>query len=393
MPNRKSTKSRRATSVRKPLTTFPKSQPQSVVRARSASTRIASRDGRVHDPSTTTPARIGQAVGDVGIHLSPTTEAYMHAIANPSDAPAAGMAVGGIPSEKMKVWSRGSFATGTTGFGYILVRPATGAATGAGVTAVMGVTSLSSYTGSTMSNVVGANTQAVISNSTYVPSQFSATGVKYRLVAAEVRVRYVGTELNRGGNAVVYCDPNHNSVAAYGQAQLLTNPSAGRSDIEMAEWISCKYNGVVDPTEENYSFGFTEADNKANNWCMAIAIQSAAVAQPFDYEVYAHFEIIGANSTNLSSTISDPVGHGAVNTAAQTAQIEHPGSHEEPDYMHKLASGALHVIANGASRVGDILGQEGTAKAVVHAVEKYAPKISGFIGKYGKYAEMAAMLL
>ena len=270
-----------------------------------------------------------------------------------------------------------------------MCRPATAAANDS----IMGTASASTYALTTMSAAPGATVFGLQSNSSYITSQFSAAGVKYRLVSSEIRVRYVGTELNRGGNAVVYCDPNHNNVSGFNQAILLSNPSAGRSDIEMAEWISCKYNGVVDPTEENYAFAFGTVDSKANNWLMAIAIQSAVAAQPFDYEIYCHFEIIGANSTNLSSTISDPVGHGAVNTAAQTAQIAHPGSHEEVDYMHKLASGALHVVAAGASRVGDILGQEGTAKAVVHAVEKYVPKIAGFVGKYGKYAGMAAMML
>lgn len=334
---------------------------------------------------TTAPARLGQSPGDVGIHLSPATESYMHSVLNPADAPAAGMPVGGIPSEKNKCWTRGKMNTGTTGFGFIMVSPGLGMANDS----VSIYNSIGTYAGSTLTTaatgVVSAN-----SNSPYASSAFSASGLKGRLVACEVRIRYTGTELNRGGDCTVFCDPNHQELNGLTDVQLLANASAGRSDIEMREWISCKYNGVVDPNEESFVTALTPTAMKCANKCMAIVINSAVAAQPFDYEVYWHFEIIGSLGASMTATSPDNVGHAAVNSATQKAQIDHAGSHEEEGFLHKAVTTVLHTVTSGISKVGDILSQEGVAKTVEHGIAKYLPKVAGFVGKYGP---MAAMIL
>lgn len=327
----------------------------------------------------TAPASLGQNPGQVGLQVSTAAEAYMHGITNPSDAPACGMPIGGIPSEKNKCWARGRMSTGTAGAGYILGIPSGITCSDSNCAFVTGPL----FAGTTISNTVVTNSViAVKSNSSYTYSQFGSATLKSRFVCGEIRVRYIGTELNRGGDAVVYCDTNHNSLLNYTEANLLSYAAAGRSFIGMNDWISCKYNGVVDPNEENFIIDPSSSVLTKNaNPCMAIWINSAVPAQPFDYEVWGHFEVIGSLGANMTTVAPDPTGHTATNSAAQETQINHPGSHEEPGYMQGLLTKVFHTVATGASKVGDILSDKGTQSIIKSALEKYGPKVLGTVLK------------
>jgi len=328
----------------------------------------------------TAPAALGQEPGQVGLHVSNSTEAYMHGIANPSDAPACGMPIGGIPSEKNKCWSRGRMSTGTNKLGFILFSPSSIAANNIPCAWV----TEDSFAGTVIS-APGTPTAGVTpktSNSPYGIAQFGSDLLKARFVCGEIRVRYIGTELNRGGDATVYCESNHNTLVGYDETKLLSYAACGRSFIGMNDWISCKYNGVVDPSEENFvNTPNANANTKNANPCMAIWINTAVASQPFDYEVWGHFEIIGSIAANMTTVTPDPTGHTATNSAAQETQINHPGSHEESHYMTGLLGKVFHTITTGASKVGDILSDKGTQKVIMGAIQKYGPKVLGTVAK------------
>jgi len=351
-------------------------KPKSAYRKKKTTKRKPYKASRAARPGVfrgTAAAAIGQNPGNVGLHVSDATESYMHGIVNPSDAPACGMPIGGLPSEKNKCWARGRMSTGTNGTGFILGVPAGITASDARCAFVTGP----AFAGTAISNTVVANNViAVSSNSSYTLAQFGSSTLKSRFVCGEIRVRYIGTELNRGGDAVVYCDTNHNSLIGYTEAQLLSFAAAGRSFISMQEWISCKYNGVVDPTEENFVIDpISSVLTKNANACMAIWINSAVANQPFDYEVWGHFEIIGSLGANMTTTTPDPVGHTATNSAAQDTQISHPGSHDEHAYGTSFMGKLFHTVTVGATKVGDILSDKGTQDIMKGAIAKYGPKV------------------
>jgi len=328
-------------------------------------------------------AHISGAAAPV-IHVAPVTEAYSHAILNPAEAPPCGMPVGGIPSDKSKCWIRGRMSTGTTGAGYILVSPAAAMAsdgnscyytTSAWVTANM--------TAVSGGGVALANTNAQFALANYG----NGGGVKSRLVGCEIRVRYIGTELNRGGEAIVYCEPNHNSMVTpnlYQDTQMLANPSAGRCPITMTDWISCKYAGVVDPTEESYTATpTTPANTKNANYCMAIWINSAVAAQPFDFEVWAIYETIGSLVGGAPTpSMVDAVGHAAVNSAAQLAQVTSPGDHGSQEFFSRAAETIITAVSTSASgpRTAAAPAAVAQAQAAAHTsiVTNTAPKTSGW---------------
>ena len=317
------------------------------------------------------------------IHLSPAVEAYTHALGNCAEAQPCGMPIGGLPSEKNKCWVRGTMATGTSGAGYIIVAPANMMAnTGAAF-----YNTTSAWVKTSMSFAPGTGVVTATSNSPYSLAAFnSANGVKGRLVGCEVRVRYIGTELNRGGEAIVYCEPNHNSLTAtpYTDVDLLANAAAGRAPITMTDWISCKYQGVVDPTEET----FTAAPNnptitKNANACMCIWINSAVAGQPFDFEIYAIFESIGAViAGTATTTMVDAVGSAAANSAASQAQIEAPGDHGSHEFFSRFAEGVVTQVSSGTSGTRTAAGpaEVATAQSMAHEaiMKTIAPKTSSW---------------
>lgn len=355
-------------------------------------TRKAYKPRRSAAAAATAPARIGTDTGDVGLTMSDAGKAYLAAITNPSMAPACGMPVTGFPTEKNKCWARGRMATGTNGTGFILGVPSNIAVNDANCAYVTGATFVGTFL-----DTSGTGITAVKSNSPYSSASYGAALLKSRFVAGEIRIRYIGTELNRGGDAVVYCDTNHNSLVgatAGTEAKLLSYAASGRSFIDMHEWISCKYNGVVDPTEENFVVDPSSSVLTKNaSACMAIWINSAVPAQPFDYEVWGHFEVVGSLGAAMTTTTPDPIAHTAVNSAAQSAQITHPGSHEEHEYMTKTLGETAKTIVVGQTKVGDVLDHKGVFNVITNFVKNHKDQIIHGVEVAGKVAGALAVAL
>lgn len=324
------------------------------------------------------------------IHLSEGAGQYMHALADPINAPPCGLPLGGLSSEKNKCYIKGSMGTSAAGAGWILFSPGSMVANNSGTAAstygVVYTTTANVGTPSTMAftaTPIASQVIGVDSNSPYAVANFSQTGVKFRLVSAEIRIRYIGTELNRGGSVIVFTDPNHNSLIGVNQSALLANQFAGRAAIKDGEWISCKYNGLVDSTEEVYSLAVTTGGCKAVNNCMGIMVQSAAVSQLFDFEAYATFEIIGTTGAGMTPNNADPTAFATINGSMQQSQAEHPGTHEQHSFLSGFIQKVGHGIQSAVSHVGPVLDAMQRFKTVEKFAEKWIPKALGATAKYG----------
>ncbi len=53
---------------------------------------------------------------------------------------------------------------------------------------------------------------------------------------------------------------------------------------------------------------------------LGVIINSAGASQPFDYEVYSWFEVVGSIARGASISFDDPIGYAAVNGAANQFQ-------------------------------------------------------------------------
>jgi hypothetical protein len=143
------------------------------------------------------------------------------------------------------------------------------------------------------------------------------------------------------------------------------------------KWVSLKWDGVAAPEEEAFYGTVTN-----HGWlnltsavpCFAIMTNSTET-QTFDWEFYAHFEVVGHLARGKTPTWADPQAVGVVNTAIRIAnQTSDAQSHSSPLWRSKL----LHYI------------KEGARMAMPYAVPAAKVAIAGYFG--GPAAAGAAVM-
>lgn len=212
-----------------------------------------------------------------------TLSPYAQALLNPFTAPAVGVPTFPmIPSQKNRIFARGQGFCGSDGAGFILVRAS---AANDVRTAVVSVTPSHLYT--VLTATLDANHVAVLNNSPFIDSQIATDDVNFRLVALGVRIRYAGSELNRGGSITIVQDPDHNSLDGQTPAQLLQYSEATRVPFTQ-EWTYLTYAPV---RRSEFEFGDSSVPI---HYCMAMWINAAVAGSPFEYEIYQIGEYNGS---------------------------------------------------------------------------------------------------
>jgi hypothetical protein len=197
-----------------------------------------------------------------------------------------------------------------------------------------------------------------------------------RLVSAGIRIRYTGTELNRGGSVFALEEPDHQSLATY----TISNMQAfGNCHEEPAdrEWHSIVSSGPTAPGEFEFVQALNSTGTTAGVWGMPgqyakappfllLAVQGAA-GNTFDYEYYQNWEYIGPNVQGKLPGESDDAGLSlAVGALRSTndGQIDkkHP-IYRSPkmaekviqDYASENTSGWVTTVADVAQTAGGAL--------------------------------------
>lgn len=253
--------------------------------------------------------------------LSPCAREYAAALANPFDTgPVA--CIPDFPvllTRKAKYFAKGNFQTGTGGFGFVTMTPEyfTSDAPVAGASLVRFTDA--TYA-ATMVTIIGGGVNAGLSNSDYAAATFGAAAVlaEYRVVSAGLRVRYAGTELNRGGDMFALHEPNHQSLAGAtstvmrGYLESITCPV-------VRTWTNVLYKPVL-LTDTQYKNTFptmTTTNVDFNNYmCIAVQAADALVSLNFDWEAYVNVELNGRNIQGRTPSLYDPVGFAAVQNEA-----------------------------------------------------------------------------
>lgn len=226
-------------------------------------------------------------------------------------------------SQKAVVFTRGSFSTGTTGFGGITTTPqpwndvASTSATSA--TSVGGAaTILASFTNQSSSAPNGqfASTQCGLNT--------AGSGlVTWRVVSQAIYVKYAGTELNRGGDMILFEEPSHGDSYQYSYNTALALDGAKRVPVtnewQHVSWAPVPINGGASSstTSETAFSGLPSVPGRRN---LAVFVNSAGNPQPFDFEVYSHVEYVGAPARSSSISFNDPIGYSAIVGAAMMFQ-------------------------------------------------------------------------
>lgn len=228
---------------------------------------------------------------------------YFFATTQPWNSPAVGLPLEpAMQSSKQKFWSKGRVETGLLGIGFIV-----GNGGWCSDIASLHVTSPLFNGQSIQTSAVGVEPFAT--NSPYTVSQLSpgngSAQLQIRLVATGLRIRYIGTELNRGGRVLSFEHPDHNTIVGYDATQVLGFPDTSFEPVDR-KWHSAHWSHKW-PGEEDYDVncepraGPGDAVGSHPTYGMIIEAADAAVSAVFEYEYYVLVEIIGSPVANISS--------------------------------------------------------------------------------------------
>lgn len=304
---------------------------------------------------------------------------YAQSLADPFSGPAdACMPVTpACLSRKMRCFVRTQLAIGTNGVGFACMQPLAandGATAGGNTGTAAAYVSSSTYAGASSQAlpVCDPATAGVVPlnhNGDYTQAQFGTQGVQARLVSMGLRVRYAGTELNRGGRAILLEDPEHSDFSVNGitLANLLGFDKAKEHKVNI-DWITLCQTGPVNPQEYDYvTNAYTPFGGGTRTHYMLAFLQGQS-GNVFDVEFFWNFETVGRLVRGKTPSEADDAGVGVVLGAIKTV------NDNQLDSKHPLVS---------SSQKNGVLAPQTTA-ALGQMVQKYAQKnTSGWITRAG----------
>lgn len=288
-----------------------------------------------------------------------TTHEYLQSLCDP-----VGKRNVGLPSSdnstytslKQHVFGKGTLAVGTAGFGFISLSP--GSAVGNGV---CGTYSDATFAGTSIS-AVGAGSIGLTSNSMFAPADFGPDPLaQFRVVSALLRVRYSGTELNRGGTVYQLQQPRHQPMTGETAASVAAYQQAAKYAVSR-EWS----NVVYCPLNTSWTAS-TTAGTYTNNF-MSILMESAP-GNTFDYEFFVNFEITGRNVRGQTACVNDPVGYGAIAAAMAEQGGNYKGSPAKME--NTIFSRVKSFLVSASTWIGENLPK------TVEVVVEHAPALLG----------------
>ena len=252
---------------------------------------------------------------------------------------------------RQHTFAKGTFTTSTNpaagGFGFIAIAPNNGIANNG--LAVFLNTPASAST--SFNFLAGANAQGRNTNSQYPFAAFAAgNNLQYRIVSAGLKIRYVGSELIRGGQIVGIHHPAHYSLQGYDIALLDAYIESSRLPVSR-DWTSVVYHPVdTDDLDWQNTFPPNGASPTDTTLYMGLCVQSpdSTGANPlqFEYEAHFNYELSGPLVLNKEPSHVDPVGHGAVNASAMiTETVRKPHNVPTTVVADGLVTAASHYIS------------------------------------------------
>jgi len=192
-------------------------------------------------------------------------------------------------------------------------------------------------------------------------------GIQYRVVCAGLRIRYTGTELNRGGIIHAIEEPAHASLNDFGINQVTAYESHFRCAVTR-DWCTLTYTPVntieMDYTPDFYSQGTEPTYTTDLNHYMGFIVQGTNAAAPFEYEAIALLEVIGSQVRDLKPASADMAGLSAVTNTVT------------PNNQKQLNdTGPAKVLQAVEAAVGE---QTGMVKSVIKGVADVANVVEDF---------------
>jgi hypothetical protein len=213
-----------------------------------------------------------------------------------------------LPSFKFGARARGSFSSGTLGNGYFLYSPYTVINNGN-----CGYGTTTSFATSTFGGVGEANTTVVQNDSPFVSTDFASNLKGYRLVGSGLAVRYIGNEMLRGGQMVLYRNNGNLTMPnPYPPSEMLQNKETTTVPVDR-DW----HYVVWLPTDAT---DITYVAATQTYYCMMAWISNCGAAQGFEFDVVSWFEVVGTALPNMTPSEFDPLGLAVIKSSVAVAQ-------------------------------------------------------------------------
>lgn len=288
------------------------------------------------------------------VTLSKPTVDYARCLGNPFSGPLAQLPnAPANHTKKFRTFIRGGFEAQTSnGHAWIMATPRVGVVND--VSSVSG--SLTTGTNISWFNTsVGADRFFATTNSEYTTAQVG-TGenqLEYRVVSSGLRIRYTGTELNRGGIVVGIQDPNHNSL----QDRLLTSVDAeevSRRFNVKRDWITILYSPV---NNGDLNFHSTLPAGPPELWYLGFAIQApAGTPSTYEFEFYSCYEAFGKNIRAMTPSPVDAAGFAAVHSASSLGSALRPTDSPVGKVERTILAATAKHMAVSSSHSQDVIG-------------------------------------
>jgi len=293
----------------------------------------------------------GSGLGTL-VHLGKCSHEYASCLGNPFNGPLACIPIHPAQlSKKVRNFVRGTFQSQTSnGIAYIAAWPEAGVVNDQ----FSIIHSLPSSTTANWFDFSAAGQGFDSTNAEYSETQIGLDSdqFEFRVVGSGLRIRYTGTELNRGGEIVGICDANHVSLFQRSLADINKEEVAKKFSVDR-KWKTVLYRPV-----ENDDFQFASSitsvafTDTEKTYYMGFALQSpAGVSVTFEYEFFSVYELFGKNIRAMTVSNVDAVGFSAVHSVAQLGNNLLPTELEPLMVSRKMVIDSAKHIASEQSHV------------------------------------------
>lgn len=309
--------------------------------------------------------------------LSKCATDYGRALSNPFTGPLACVPIApSVYSLKVRTWVKGEFRTSSTGasptgVGFICVDPYCGVTYD--IPCV--IHSDAAYQGTTVA-YGAAGTSSHYSNSAYAAGNFGdgATTAQYRIVASGLRIRYIGTELNRGGTIIAFRDPTGSSTIGQDITTLLAEVESKKFPVNRVWTTLCWRPSQINDYGFNKDPSTTDTNLLFGPICMIVESPDPSIGAAFEYEFSSVYEINGKNVRGQTLTTVDVNGQSAI---ASTSL------HSEAMKAHQSS------VSHSESFLDQVANELARASSFVHSTGKVA---SGIVELGSKVVTVAKTL-
>jgi hypothetical protein len=305
-----------------------------------------------------------------------------------------------IPSKKIRVKTRGTFSTGVTGTGLIVVN------NWCNTNSIPFVLfSNATFAGTNVPSAVGPSVNSSTQQKLpYTASQFEdvdkTTGVQARTVGVGLRIRYIGPELARSGQITGFRHPDNETICSL-TFDTIKQYETAKTFANNRRWNYVMYRPVK-PDEYQFSKHPDSPDNttplnRAHEMGFIVTDTSSSTGIPgpakFEWQIIRFVEFIG-NIDNITKTHTDIVGMSHIRNAMPEKSAVTNVSKHFAGVVKKIEDNigeSLPVAGGGALAYKQFAGdaavaeEEGSAfDGIMAAAEGLATRAAPYIAEAGE---------